>query len=262
MLLATQLGSGPPLRAEPQHLPLILGLCGGQATVDRYDDLLTEADGVFYWGGKLSLVRPLPKAKTLVSFMSIEQIRQAREKLREARVDFVSFNPEQWRASKTPPEDYADLPAAVGRARKLTDELKTRLAFCPDNVLLEKDGERVAPLVDLFTVQLQRFQVDPAPDFRSAAARLIAMVRKGAAHVPVYAQLSMAPARWETRQRPDGTVQRIHLRAPGGRKALAPLTAAEVLAQVAQLRDLVDGLVFLCPEDNGTELRKVVLALR
>jgi hypothetical protein len=253
--------------AEDRHkaisdLKLIVVVTRRSGDVDFFNDILKADDIVFTYGAKVKLLQRITKPKTMFGRGSISAIEKELEKLDTLSVDYIQYNPEQWKDSHTPKEEIANLLDAVRRARVLADQHKAKLSFTTDYVLLEKYGQQIAPMVDMFGIQLQRYQRDGLERFRAEAARKVAIVRKGSKTVPIILQISLAPPKWEVRIMPDGTRKKVLLRDKNGRKVYEPLPTDTVLQQIQAIKDIADGIAFLYNEETRDELRKLVTQLR
>jgi hypothetical protein len=243
-------------------LKLIVIVTNKSGDVDFFNDILKTDDIVFTYGAKVKLLKRITKPKTMFGRGSISAIEKELEKLGHFSVDYIQYNPEQWKDSHTPEEEIVDLPEAVRRVRKLADQHKAKLSFTTDHVLLERYGQQIAPMVDMFGIQLQRYQRDGLERFRAEAARKVAIVKKGSKMVPIIIQISLAPPKWKVRIMPDGTKKKVYLRDNKGRKLYEPLPPDIVLKQIQAIKDLADGIAFLYNEETRDELRKLVTQLR
>ena len=224
------------------------------------NQVLREDDIVFVYGPKRWLHRVRIRAKLAVSRQSIADLKDALAKLRGVPIAYVNYNPEQWKSSHTPCEELDHLVEAVQAVRRLADQRGAKLSFGTDYVLLEQYGKRIAPLVDFFGIQLQRFQREPREAFRRAAERLVAIVKRGNPKVPIAFQLSLAPPQFEERVI-RGVRRRVVVRDEKGRKLLTPVRA-EVLERIEAIKDLADYIAFIYTEESRGELRRLLRMLR
>ena len=249
-------------RKTVRDLRLIVVLTRRAGDVDFFNNILRPDDIVFTYGAKVKLLQRITRPKTMFGRGSVAALEKELRKLGSLSVDYIQYNPEQWKESHTPKEEIADLVGAVRRIRALAERHKAKLSFTTDHVLLEKYGKQIAPLVDLFGIQLQRYQRDSLETFRAEAARKVAIVRSGSRTVPIVLQLSLAPPKWKVRTMPDGTKKKVYLRDRSGRKLYEPLPTDTVLRQMQAVKDLADGIAFLYNEETREALRKLVIRLR
>jgi hypothetical protein len=226
-----------------------------------FNQVLRQDDIVAMFGLKRWFLRWLTRPKILVSRHSLPQLRQTLMQLKDLRISYINYNPEQWKSAHVPREELEDLPKAVKAARALADQYGVKLSFVTDYILLEKFGEQVAPLVDLFGIQLQRYQLEPLERFRRRAERMVAVVRRGSRTVPIVLQLSLAPPVFQIR-RVRGKVKRVVLRDAQGRKKLRPLKAEQVLRHIEAVKDLADYVAFIHPPETRGEMRRLLKMLR
>lgn len=247
---------------ETRDLRLAVVVTHRSGDIDFFNTLLRADDIIFTYGAKPELLRKVTRPKTMFGRGSISAIEQGLERLEDGSVDYVQYNPEQWKESHTPKEETEDLLQAVRRARKLAERHGAGLGFVTDYVLLDRYGERIAPLVDIFTIQMQRFQRDGIEKFREEATRKVAIVRRGSATVPIFIAISLVPPNFNERVMPDGTIRKTHARDAKGNKVYEPIPMETVLRQMEAVKDLVDGIAFHYDEATRPELRELVSRLR
>jgi len=251
-----------PGQRELRRLRLIVVLTKRSGDVEFFDRTLTSDDIVFTYGAKRDLLARITRPRTMFGRSSVAAIEEGLRRLGSVPVDYVQYNPEQWGDSRTPREEIEDLLGAVRRVRELAEAYGAKLSFTTDHVLLEKYGRGIAPLVDMFGIQLQRYQRDGLEEFREQAARLAAIVRSGSPTVPIFFQISLAPPKWEIRAGRDGATRKVHLRDERGQKVCEALPMQTVLRQIEAIADLADGIAFLYDEGTRGELRRLVAELR
>ncbi len=227
------------------------------------NQVLFPQDIVATYGIKPWLLKDLRGPQIMVTRGSLSALKKEIEKARKfsLSIDYLNYNPEHWKESHTPQEEIEDLVRAVREARKLAEGMGAKLSFITDHVLLERYGQRIAPLVDLFGVQMQRYQRESLEDFRQEAIKKLRIIRKGSRSVPVFFQLSLSPPLWKTVILPGGKRKRVHLRKEG-KKVTRPLELEEILHQIKAIRDLADGIALIYSEETREEMREVLRVLR
>jgi hypothetical protein len=94
----------------------------------------------------------------MVIFKSLEEASEALPRIGE-EIDIVGYNLEG--TPGTPESDREDPVASVEAMRELADAYGLQLAFGPDHDFALSYGVEIAPLVDIFVLQIQRRQTDP-----------------------------------------------------------------------------------------------------
>lgn len=244
-----------------RELKIVVGIFK-EEDAEFFNKFLTSDDIVFTYGAKLRLLRKIRVPKILVTVQSIPDMKKALERLKTISIDFINYNPEQWRMSHTPREEINNLLDAVKKTRILARQKNVKLGFGTDHILLDRYGKEVAPLVDLFGIQLQRYQRDSLKEFREEALKKVAIVRKGNKKVPVFIQVSMAPPKWVIRTKPNGEKVKVPVRGKDGRKLLEPVTAEEVVEKIEAIKDLADGVGLLYTEKTREEMKRLIHLLR
>ena len=243
-------------------LKLIVIATHRSGDVDFLNNILRPDDIVFTYGAKVKLLLRVTRPETMIGRGSISSLRKDLKKLKHFRVDYIQYNPEQWKESHTPREEIVNIIDAVRKARTLAKQHKAKLSFVTDHILLERYGEKIAPMVDMFGIQMQRYQRDGLETFRREAERKIAIVRRGSKTVPIIIQISLAPPKWREKTMPNGTKKRIIMRDKKGRKVYEPLPLNIVMDQIKAVKDLADGISFLYNEETRDTLRKLISTLR
>jgi len=245
-----------------RDLRLIVIATQRAADIEALNSILREDDIIFTYGAKINLLKRVTKPMTMIGRGSIIQLEKELNKLNGFKVDYINYNPEHWKESHTPEEEITNLLNSVRKARLLAQRHKAKLSFVTDHVLLEKFGERIAPLVDMFGIQMQRYQGESLEVFRKEAEKKVAIVRRGSKTVPVFIQLSLAPPKWKMKIMRDGTRKKVLLRDERGKKVYEPLPVEVVLKQIEAVKDIADGIAFLYHEGTRERLRKLVTELR
>jgi hypothetical protein len=227
-----------------------------------FNKVLTKDDIVFTYGAKVRLLTKIRGPKLMIGRHSIADIKEAIKRLKDIHVDYINYNPEQWRSSRTPREEIDDLPEAVRKVRRLAEQKNAGLSFATDHVLLERYGERIAAMVDLFGIQMQRYQTETLEEFRKEALKKASIVRRGSKNVPIIFQLSLAPPKWKIITKPNGERKKVLVRGKGGEKLLEPLKAEVVLEQIKTIKDIADGIALIYTEDTRDEMKRLILLLR
>jgi len=209
-----------------------------------FNQYLTENDMVFVWGEKRHLLELIKGPQLVITAPSLSELEKRLQVFEGLELDYANYNPEQWRSSGTPPEEYNDLPAAVQKARDLVQARGLKLSFVTDHILLEKYGEQIAPLVDLFGIQIQRYQWKSLEEFRQEAAQKVALVRQGSPQVEIFLQISMVPPKWN------------------GKKSYEAIGLDRVWKQMELIHDLADGIAILYSEETRSEVKELIRRLR
>jgi hypothetical protein len=235
-----------------------------QEDVEFYNRVLDENDIIATYGVKPWLLSNIKGPKIMVTRGSLSAIKKELKRAEKfaIHIDYLSYNPEQWKETHTPRKEIDNLLEAVKKARKLAEQINAKLSFATDNILLEQYGGKIAPLVDLFIVQMQRYQREPIEEFRQEAIEKFNIIRKGNKKVPIFFQLSLSPPKWKIITKPDGTKKRVHMRTKEGKKLLEPLKAEVVLRQIEAIKDLADGIALIYTEESRDEVKKLLLLLK
>ncbi len=259
----------PPAQGKDKtisDLRLIVIATHRAGDIEFLDSILREDDIIFTYGAKVKLLKKVAGPMTMIGRGSVNMLEKELKKLKGVRVDYINYNPEHWRKrrrkSHTPGGETASLLDSVRRARLLADKYKTKLSFITDHATLERYGEKISPMVDMFGIQMQRYQRAPLEEFSRVAKKYVGIVRRGSKTVPVFIQLSLAPPKWEERVMPDGRRKRVLVRDEKGRKVYEPIPLGVVLEQIGAVKDICEGIAFLYDDETRSELRKLISTLR
>jgi hypothetical protein len=108
---------------------------------------------------QISLLDEITTGRKLVVFKSIEDAEQVLPHIAD-KIDIVGYNLENGQYNR--PLEKANPVDSVKRMQELASEYDLLLAFGPDHELAISDGVAVAPYVDIFVLQVQRVQTEPA----------------------------------------------------------------------------------------------------
>ena len=97
--------------------------------------------------------------RKMVIFKSVEETEQLLADM-AGDIDIIGYNLEH--GQTTPEEEKADPVRSIQRMRDLADEHGLQLAFGPDHDFALSHGVEMAPFVDIFVLQIQRQQTNPA----------------------------------------------------------------------------------------------------
>jgi hypothetical protein len=111
---------------------------------------------------QINLLDQITTGRKLVVFKSIREAEQALPHIAD-RIDIVGYNLEM--GPNNPSDEQANPVGSVRRMHDLAHQYKLLLAFGPDHDLALSDGVAVAPYVDIFVLQVQRAQTEPATVF-------------------------------------------------------------------------------------------------
>jgi hypothetical protein len=108
---------------------------------------------------QLDLLRQVTVGRKLVVFKSAAEAERFIPAV-AGQVDIVGYNLEHGPAN--PVDEQADPIGSAKRMRALADEYGLLLAFGPDHDFAVSNGVDIAPYVDIFVLQIQRAQTEPA----------------------------------------------------------------------------------------------------
>lgn len=97
--------------------------------------------------------------RKMVIFKSVEETEQLLADMAD-EIDIVGYNLEH--GQTTPAAEKEDPVRSIQRMRELADEHGLQLAFGPDHDFALSHGVEMAPFVDIFVLQIQRQQTNPA----------------------------------------------------------------------------------------------------
>jgi len=249
------------LAAESNHLGIIIGI-SIEEYASFFNGSLRENDIVFTYVAKLNLLQEISGPQISIGRQSIFDLQVDLERLDSLTLNFVNYNPEQSDSSHTTQEELDDLFAAINEARALATAYNAQLSFGTDQVLLELYGTEIAPLVDLFGVQMMRYQTDSSDIFLDEMQKNINIVRSGDLLVPIYIQLAFNPPIWERKIGPNGEIIRIPIINEDGTKMTTQFTAEKVLSQIYLVKDFADGIALLYSDETKEEMKKLIRLLR
>lgn len=246
---------------ETDDLILVVKLMR-EEDADFFNRVLRKDDIVFTYGVKPRLLGRIRGPGTMFSRGSVLQIERELKRLKKLTIDYINYDPEQWKDSHTPAEEINNLPEMVERLRRLAEQRDAKLSFATDHILLERYGARIAPMVHIFGIQMQRYQRDSLEEFRQGAIRKLSIVRRGDRDVPVVFQLSLAPPKWKVIKTPGGQIKKVHLRGRDGKKVFEPLRPEIVLEQIEAIKDIADGIALIYTEETRDAMKRLILMLR
>lgn len=214
-----------------------------------FNENLLPEDGVAAFAGKSDLLGSLVTRRKFVSGPSVASLVRALES--GIDVDYVCYNPETYSRHGTPQEELRDLAGALGRLRPLAEKHDAALGIVPDRFILEEEGEQLAPLVDLFGIQAQRYQTWESKRFLSELREKIERIRHANPEAVMVVQLSTSPPLCH----PDGDCERDET----GEKIHIDQTAEEMRERMRLIEPYVDGLVLLYTESTLDVMKQLVL---
>jgi hypothetical protein len=165
LLILAGIPASPPLQAAP--LPgvnsvsdLWLDLSLGPPLVDWFNRVarpndIARVDHV----ERIDLLDKIRIGRKLVVFKSVAEAERLIPVIAD-KVDIVGYNLEHGPAN--PADEQADPISSARRMRNLAQQYDLTLAFGPDHSFALSDGVLVAPYVDIFVLQVQRVQTEPA----------------------------------------------------------------------------------------------------
>ena len=108
---------------------------------------------------QLDLLNSITAGRKLVVFKSVRDAEQFMPELAGV-VDIIGYNLEQGPVNLE--AEQQDPVGSAKRMRQLADRYGLQLAFGPDRTFALSDGVAIAPFVDIFVLQVQRVQTQPA----------------------------------------------------------------------------------------------------
>ena len=108
---------------------------------------------------QINLLDEITVGRKLVVFKSIEDAEEVLPHIAD-KIDIVGYNLENGQFNR--PWEKTNPVDSVKRMQELVSEYDLLLAFGPDHELAISDGVAVAPYVDIFVLQVQRVQTEPA----------------------------------------------------------------------------------------------------
>lgn len=173
-------------------------------------------------------------ARKLVIFKSVVDAEALLPRLGD-KFDIIGYNLEHGPSNR--PDEQADPVGSVIRMRALADQYGKELALGPDRGFALSDGAAMAPYVDIFILQVQRVQEEPAT-VRSFVEPLAAQFRAANPDVEISVQI-----------RTEGDVVALRdlmASMAGTLDGISILTSPETVDVAAELLDV------LRPDDDGT----------
>jgi hypothetical protein len=108
---------------------------------------------------EINLLDEVTVGRKLVVFKSFAEAERLLPRIAD-RIDIIGYNLEQ--GPMYAPDEQADPVASVKRMHELAQQYQLTLAFGPDHDFAVSYGPLVAPYVDIFVLQVQRVQTEPA----------------------------------------------------------------------------------------------------
>lgn len=154
--------AAPPRQADSVR-DLWLDISLGPPLVDWFNqvarpDDIARIDHV----RQLNLLDEITAGRKLVVFKSVEEAERFLPDIADS-IDIIGYNLENGPGYHT--EELANPVGSVKRMHDLAQKYDLELAFGPDHRLALSDGVEVAPYVDIFVLQVQRAQTEPARVF-------------------------------------------------------------------------------------------------
>jgi len=219
--------------------------------VEFLNKYLNEDDIIAAYAGHAHLLKYVNKPQKMLVAPSIERIMKSLEKLKDVKINYINYNPEIYPTHNTPLEELENQVKTVRKIRKICDSIGAKLSYTPDKNLLQSEAPNIAPLVDMFGIQLQRYQ--RKKDFYLSSKNSIHIIRKSNSHIPITIQLSMSPPVWKGEKL---------TRDKKGSKVLKPISVDSVIIQIELLKDLISGVAFLYKPDSYKNIKELILRLR
>ena len=246
---------------ETENLELLVGISAVEDAV-FFNEVLDEDDIVFTYGPKVNLLKEINTSLIAFGRQSAADLENDVQRLYDLSIDYINYNPEQCITSNTPPEEIDNIFESINRARELADEYNEKLSFGTDTYLLEKYGTEIAPLVDLFGIQVMRLQLRPVEKYHEGVTAKVEIVRNGSESVPLYAMLSLEPPLLEIKITTRGDTVYVPVIDNNGEKTTTPVTAEEVLEKIEAIEDMVDGIALLYTDETKDEMKKLLRLLK
>ena len=153
--------------------------------VDWFNEVARPDDIAIATADDMDLLDRITAGRKQVVFASVAEA-EALVPAWAGRVDILGYDLERW--PTTPAEEQADPVAAVQRLRRLARAHGLALALRPDRRVAADYGAELAPCADLFTLQVQRLQDDPAA-LRDFALPLLRTLRQASPDLNIGVQL-------------------------------------------------------------------------
>lgn len=158
--VATSLAHAAPSRRIDSVSDLWLDISLGPPLVDWFNrvarpDDIARVDHV----KQIGLLDEITVGHKLVVFKSVAEAERFVPTIAD-RIDIIGYNLEQ--GPLNPSAEQADPVGSVKRMHDLAQQYGLKLAFGPDRRFALSDGVAVAPYVDIFVLQVQRVQTEPA----------------------------------------------------------------------------------------------------
>jgi hypothetical protein len=143
------------------HLWLDISL--GPPLIDRFNRLAQPEDiARVEHAEEIDLLDQVTVGRKLVVFKSVAEAERLVPGLAD-RIDIIGYNLEH--GPITPADEQAGPVGSVQRMHNLAHQYDLTLAFGPDHDFALSHGVAVAPYVDIFVLQVQRVQTQPATVF-------------------------------------------------------------------------------------------------
>ncbi len=201
----------------------------GPPLIDLFNDAAQERDiARVDHHSQVDQLRAIENGRKMVIFRSIAEAEEILPDIAD-QIDIIGYNLEN--SPATPADEKADPVSSVSAMRALADQYDLQLAFGPDHDFALSHGVDIAPLVDIFVLQIQRQQTNP---------RVVAEFVE-----PIVPQLRQA--------NPDLQVS-VQIRTEGEMSA--------VVQMVRQLDAQLDGISILTSPDTVENAIDLVFLLR
>jgi hypothetical protein len=149
-----------PLQQRDSEPDLWLDISLGPPLIDWFNEVARPDDiARIERIQQINLLDEITAGRKLVVFKSIEDAEEVLPHIAD-KIDIVGYNLENGQYNR--PWEKANPVESVKRMQELADEYDLLLAFGPDHELAISDGVAVAPYVDIFVLQVQRVQTEPA----------------------------------------------------------------------------------------------------
>jgi hypothetical protein len=177
---------GTPRPTAPPAKKLWIDLSMGPPLVEWFNETarpedIARADHI----SQAPLLEEITAGRRLVVFKSAAEAAEAMAELAD-RVDILGYNIEQ--GPLNPIEEQRDPLAGIELMRELADRYDLALAVGPDHFFASNYGPELAPYVDLFVIQVQRIQTDPAT-VRAFVVPLAAALRRANPDIQISVQV-------------------------------------------------------------------------
>ena len=184
--LAAVAQAAPVREIDPRLSSLWFDMSMGSQLVDLFNAYggtrdIARADHV----SLVDLLDKVEAGKRLVIFKNAADVEELMPRLAD-KLDIIGYNLESGPANR--PDEQADPIGSIRRVRAVADQYGKLVAFGPDRAFALNYGAAMAPYADIFVLQVQRAQTEPAL-VRDFVIPLVTEIRRANPSVQVSVQI-------------------------------------------------------------------------